>query len=394
MWIEREISNKIIKLSLQYPSLVLTGARQVGKTSLLRKLFPDHSFVSLDLPSLSEMAENNPEEFLRKYPPPVLIDEVQYAPALFRFLKVYIDQNRHAYGQIIMTGSQKFSLMKEVSESLAGRCAIMELEGLSLNELGETELGDNLAMRCLKGGFPQIHASEEMDLLVFYQSYLATYLERDIRSLIKVGQLRDFERFIRACAYRNGQLINKSDIARDVGISAPTANEWLSALQASNQIVLLEPWFSNQNKSMVKSPKLYFQDTGLLCYLLNIEQPDHLRSSPFWGSIFETLIFSEIRKRFLSLKGAWDLWFWRNQKGLEVDFLYHRGGEFVLIEAKGKESPNKKDFTNLEKIVEMLGRKRCKKVLCCLSPNAYTEKNNISIENIFTIWDRLGIPLS
>lgn len=389
MWIDREISNKIMTISQQYPSLVLTGARQVGKTSLLRKLFPNHSFVSLDLPSLSEMAENSPEEFLRKYPPPILIDEVQYAPALFRFLKVFIDQNRHNHGQIIMTGSQKFSLMKEISESLAGRCAVMELEGLSFNELGEINPEENVAARCIKGGFPQIHATEEMDLLVFHQSYLATYLERDIRTLIKVGQLRDFERFIRACAYRNAQLINKADIARDVGISAPTANEWLSALQASNQIVLLEPWFSNKSKSMVKSPKLYFQDTGLLCYLLNIENQKFLRSSPFWGSIFETMLFSEIRKRFLSVRGSWDLWFWRNQKGLEIDFIYHRGGEFVLIEAKGKENPNQRDFVNLEKVAETLGRKKCKKVLCCLNPNNYIAKNGIAIENIYTIWNGL-----
>src|SRR5499427_10182077 len=264
MWIPRDIEPRLQRSARTRPVLVLTGARQTGKTSTFRRLFPEHEFVSLDLPTEAEQAEKEPESFLRQHPAPVIIDEVQYAPGLFRYLKIAVDAGRSRHGRFLLTGSQKFTLMKSVSESLAGRADIVELETLSLHE-SQTALPKATPEDAIvRGGFPELHADPDIDHVAFYNSYLATYLERDVRSLANVGSLRDFERFLRACALRSANLLNKADLARDVGISPSTASQWLSTLAASGQIVLLEPWFSNRTKSIVKSPKLYLADTGLL----------------------------------------------------------------------------------------------------------------------------------
>jgi len=392
MWIPREISEKVEAVAKQFPAVVLTGSRQVGKTSLLKRLFPHHRFVTLDLPSLSELAENEPERFLAKYAPPVVIDEVQYAPNLFRYLKLHIDQHRQLNGQIIMTGSQKFTLMKGISESLAGRCAVLELESLSSFEIEGAfrPNSPNLFSLIFQGGFPQIYAGEEVDREIYMQSYVATYLERDVRSLLNIGQLRDFERFLRASAYRSGQVLNKADLARDIGISPPTANEWLSVLQASNQIVLLEPWFNNKTKSLIKSPKIFFQDTGLLCFLLNLNTEAEMLESPFWGNIFESFVFSEMRKRYQANSGKWDIWFWRDLKGLEVDFLIPKGGRYQLIEVKTKENPTAKDFENLRRVSQVLGPELVEKILVCRTANSYLNRqHDVQVVSYDELWQIL-----
>lgn len=236
---------------------MLAGPRQTGKTTLLRHLFPEHRYVTLDRPLLAEQAEEDPESFLSQNPPPVLIDEVQYAPGLFRHLKLKIDENREAKGQFILTGSQKFTLMKGVSESLAGRVAVFDFEGLSALEIGERNRPDLSPESWFpyfsRGGFPELWQYPDMPSELYLDSYIATYLERDVRQVLAVGSLRDFERFLRACALRSGQQLNKSDLARDVGISVPTAGEWLSVLTALGQVHLLEPWFGNLNKRLVKA---------------------------------------------------------------------------------------------------------------------------------------------
>ena len=261
MWIPRAVEPRLQRSAKTRPVVVLTGARQTGKTSTFLRLFPKHAFVSLDLPNEAEQAEKEPGTFLQRHPPPVLIDEVQYAPGLFRHLKVAVDAHRTRNGQFLLTGSQKFTLMKNVSESLAGRADIVELETLSFAEIQAALPQTGIETAIVRGGFPELYANPDIDSVAFYNSYLATYLERDVRSLTNVGSLRDFERFLRACALRSANLLNKADLARDVGIAPSTANHWLSMLEASGQIVLLEPWFSNRTKSIVKSPKLYLADT-------------------------------------------------------------------------------------------------------------------------------------
>src|SRR5207244_6330748 len=242
-----------------------------------RRLFPEHQFVSLDLTTESEQAEKEPESFLREHPGPVIIDEVQYAPGLFRYLKVAVDASRNRHGQFLLTGSQRFTLMKSVSESLAGRADIAELETLSLAEIQAALPKTTPEEAIVRGGFPELHADSDIDHVAYYNSYIATYLERDVRSLANVGSLRDFERFVRACALRSANLLNKADLARDVGISPSTANQWLSMLEASGQVQLLEPWFSNRTKSIVQSPKLYISHPGLPCSVLNILSSDYPR---------------------------------------------------------------------------------------------------------------------
>lgn len=365
MWIERDISARIERLATQRPAIVLTGARQVGKTALLQRLFPKHTFVSLDLPMDAALAENEPREFFSRYPPPVIIDEVQYAPGLFRHLKASIDAHRKSYGRYILTGSQSFTLMKNISDSLAGRAAILELEALSWREVHGGLANMRLEEALLRGGYPELYDNLELDAADYHRSYLSTYLERDVRSLINVGSLRDFERFVRACALRSGQLLNKAELARDVGISSPTANQWLGVLAASNQVFLLEPWFTNGTKSMVKSPKLYWSDVGFMAWLIGVRTQSELAQSPHVGALWETFVCSELRKRLQVTVGAPPLHFWRD-RDLEVDFVINRGGRFELMEAKWAREPTARDAVNLLKVEERLGAKYVlsKQVLC------------------------------
>jgi len=337
--------------------VVLTGARQTGKTSTFRRLFPEHEFVSLDLPTEAEQAEKEPQSFLRENPAPVIIDEVQYAPGLFRYLKVAVDAARNRHGQFLLTGSQKFTLMKSVSESLAGRADIVELETLSLAEIQAALPKTTPESAVIRGGFPELHADPDIDHVAFYNSYLATYLERDVRSLANVGSLRDFERFLRACALRSANLLNKADLARDVGISPSTANHWLSVLEASGQVVLLEPWFSNRTKSIVKSPKLYVSDTGVLCALLNIRSLDELRQSPAAGAVWETFVFAQLRARERRMGRVGGLFFWRDRTR-EVDFVVDAAGKLELYEVKWNEVPTVGDTVNLEFVRKVVGESR------------------------------------
>jgi hypothetical protein len=357
MWISRAVEPRLQRSAKTRPVIVFTGARQTGKTSTFRRLFPKHTFVSLDLPTEAEQAEKEPGRFLQRHPPPVIIDEVQYAPGLFRHLKVQVDAHRSRNGQFLLTGSQKFTLMNKVSESLAGRADIVELETLSFAEISAALPQTTLETAVVRGGFPELYANPDIDLVAFYNSYLATYLERDVRLLTNVGNLRDFERFVRACALRSANLLNKADLARDVGIAPSTAGHWLSVLEASGQIVLLEPWFSNRTKSIVKSPKLYFADTGLLCALLNIRSEEALLQSPAIGAVWETFVFAQLRDRERRAGRVGALFFWRDRTR-EVDFLVDAGGRLELFEAKWTELPDSGDIVNLEFVRNAVGKAR------------------------------------
>lgn len=371
MWIPRDIESRLLRSAHTRPVVVLTGARQTGKTSTFRRLFPNHNFVSLDLPTEAEQAEKEPQTFLERHPVPVIIDEVQYAPGLFRYLKVAVDAARRRNGQFLLTGSQKFTLMKSVSESLAGRADIAELETLSLAEIRRV-LPETTAERVIvRGGFPELHADPDIDHVAFYNSYLATYLERDVRSLASVGSLRDFERFLRACALRSANLLNKADLARDVGVSPTTANHWLSVLEASGQVALLEPWFSNRTKSIVKSPKLYLSDTGLLCALLNIRSEGDLRQSPAAGAVWETFVFAQLRARERRAGRVQSLFFWRDRTR-EVDFVVDVAGRLELFEAKWTEVPSTGDAVNLVFVRNVVGKARiANAAIVCRTANGY-----------------------
>jgi hypothetical protein len=354
VWIARHLERRVGRAARTRPAVVLTGARQTGKTATLRRLFPRHHFVSLDLPSEAEQADRDPAAFFSRHPAPVIIDEVQYAPGVFRHVKAAVDADRGRNGAFLLTGSQKFTLMKGVAESLAGRAEILELDTLSLAEIRTVRPAIAIDAAIVRGGFPELHAHPDIDHSAYYHSYVATYLERDVRSLTSVGSLRDFERFLRACALRSANLLNKADLARDVGIAPSTANQWLSVLEASGQVVLLEPWFSNRTKSIVKSPKLYLSDTGLLCALLNIRTAKELRQSPAVGAIWETFVFAQLRQRERRTGATGRVCYWRDRTR-EVDFVVDRGGRLELFEAKWTETPSLRDAVNLAFVRDVVG---------------------------------------
>ena len=337
VWIQRQFEDILRKSAETRPVVVLTGPRQTGKTSLVRRLFPEHAYVSLDLPSEAAQAEGDPIAFLQRHGENLIVDEVQYAPALFRHLKRVVDEKRDQMGRLILTGSQPFQLMQGVAESLAGRADILHLDGLSYREIQADAQPLAVEAFVLRGGFPELHERPDLDAASFYRSYVATYLERDLRMQLQVGNLRDFERFLRACALRTSQLLNRAELARDVGISPTTAGQWLSALEHSGIITLLEPWFSNATKALVKTPKLHFNDSGLCAFLMGIQNLDDLLSSPLAGALWETCVFTEIGKA-LAANPRWQLAFWRDRTK-EADFLFHRAGRFILADAKWSENP-------------------------------------------------------
>lgn len=371
MWIERAILPLVQRRAARRPVVLVTGARQVGKTRLVRVAFPDHAYVSLDLPSDAALADEDPGTFLAAHPPPVIIDEVQYAPGLFRHLKVAVDAHRERNGQFILTGSQKAPLMRSASESLAGRLDLVEMEGLTWAEIRAARPRMTVEEALVRGGYPELYEKPELDAAAWYRSYVATYLERDVRQILNVGNLRDYERFVRACALRSGGLLNKADLARDVGVSGPTAASWLSVLEASNQVAVLEPWFSNRTKSLVKTPKLYVCDPGLCAFFVGIHDPAELLASPLAGALWETFVFAQLRRSQANASGGWSLWFWRDRSH-EVDFLYHRGGRFDLADAKLGASPSRRDVDPLRKVAGMLPEGSVRSLaLLCRAPHAY-----------------------
>jgi uncharacterized protein len=371
VWIERNLQAQATRLASQRPALLVTGARQSGKTALVRHVFPQHRYVSLDLPSEAEQAEREPAAFLERHGTPLVIDEVQYAPSIFRHLKSRIDARRPLggeSGEFILTGSQAFSLMHGVSESLAGRVGLLELEGLSYSEARASTPRLDPVDFALRGAFPELWSDPDLDAKSFHHAYVASYLERDVRSVLNVSSLRDFERFLRACALRSAQVLNKADLARDVGISPSTADKWLSVLSASDQIYLLEPWFSNRTKSLVKSPKLYLNDSGLLCFLLGVSSSLDLLASPFAGPVWETLVCAELRRQLRFGVRPGQLFYFRDRTK-EVDFVIHRGGRFELYEAKWTEQPNASDLRSIQKVSEDLGQRSITRsgVICRVS---------------------------
>jgi len=371
MWIDRQVEPLLLQRAATRPVVVLTGARQTGKTSLMRRLFPEHGFVTLDLPSEAEQAERDPGAFLARHPPPVVVDEVQYAPGLFRHLKAAVDRERGRAGAFLLTGSQPLGLMKSVSDSLAGRAAVVELEPLSFAEAKTAHPRLTAEKFLVRGGFPELYENLEIDSEGFLRSYVATYLERDLRQILHVSNLRNYERFLRAAALRSAQLLNRADLARDVGIGGSTAGAWLSALEASHQLMLLEPWFANRTKSLVKRPKLYLRDAGLAALLCGVRTIDALRASPLAGALWETFVCAEIRRAQSNRRGGWDFHFWGG-RAREADFLLHRAGAFHLADAKWTEHPDARDAAALRRIAGMLpaGSVRSMSIFC-RAPNPY-----------------------
>ncbi len=371
MWIAREQAETLRRMAQQFPAVVLTGARQVGKTTLVRRVFPDYRYVSLDLPATAELAEKSPERFLRQAPAPLIVDEIQYAPSLLRHLKAAIDQDRRP-GRYVLTGSQNFPLMQGISESLAGRCGVLQMLNLSMAELRAAGIAAEAETCLAKGWFPELHARPDVEAPFWYAAYLSTYLERDVRNVLRVGNLRDFDRFLRACALRTGQLLSYSQLARDVGIAPNTAKQWISVLAASDQILLLEPYHRNLGKRLIKAPKLYLCDTGLAAFLMGFEDQAPLIGHPAVGALWETYVVMEVLKHFRAAGRNVPVWFWRTAYGDEVDLLVERGGRFIALEAKYCERPDKRDLKGFSALTRMYGEQALiRGYVVCRTPHAY-----------------------
>jgi len=331
---ERSMSETLLKTARSFPGTVLIGPRQSGKTTLLKQLFPEYSYINLESPDTLLRIQGDPRGFLLSDQRHWIIDEAQKFPELFSYLQEEIDKTPIP-GRFILSGSQNFLLDEKINQTLAGRVAILELLPLSYSEYltNNTCSPTTLWKFLYEGSYPRLY-HEHLDPIIWYNSYIRTYLERDVRSLIHIRNLNIFQTFLKLCAGRHGQLLNLNALANDCGISQTTATHWLSVLESSYIIHLLKPHHQNFNKRLVKTPKLYFYESALVCHLLGIESPEHLQSHAHRGAIFEGFVMAEILKFYAAQGKTAPLYFWRDHLGTEVDALLEKGGDLFAIEIK------------------------------------------------------------
>ena len=397
MYVNRHIE-KVLKSAInEKGALCLTGARQVGKSTVLKTLFSEHRELALDDSRLLRLALEQPEEFFEQFEPPVFVDEIQYAPSLFSYMKIHIDKTG-AKGAFVLSGSQKYEMMSGVTESLAGRINLIDLYGLSLREIQNDDFSDRfiptqeyLAKRNPKeltfnevwdniwrGFYPEIVVNNT-DWSRFYSSYIRTYLDRDVSKLGKVGDLMQFEKFMVALAARTSQLLNISAISKDTGISVPTVEKWLSILVASNIVYILKPYYNNVMKRLIKTPKTYFLDTGLASYLLGWDNAKVLQNGAMSGAMFETFVIGEIIKSWVNADGVtpnMSFYYYRDKDGNEIDLLINRNGVLYPIEIKKHINCDKGDisaFKQLDKIPDM---KRGDGCVVCMADDVFPITGN------------------
>ncbi len=334
--------------------VTITGPRQSGKTTLAKMVLADKPYYSLEDPDVRRMALEDPRGFLARLPDGGVLDEVQRAPELLSYLQSHVDEDGRM-GLFLLTGSQQFGLMAGITQSLAGRTAFIELLPLSISELSNAGIGsDSLDNMLFNGGYPPLY-DRQLSPNTWFPAYVTAYVERDVRQLLKVQDLEIFQRFVRLCAGRSGQLLNLSTLAADCGVTHNTAKAWISVLEASYLLFQLRPHHNNFNKRLVKSPKLYFYDVGLLCWLLGIREADQLATHPLRGHIFETMIVSEWMKKYLNRGEKPPLYFWRDSNGNEVDLIVDTGTGLMPIEIKSGQTVNQDFFAGLEKWMRLGG---------------------------------------
>lgn len=347
MRIGREISNSMQSMLSKYPILALTGPRQSGKTTLLKSIFPDFQYVSLENPDNRDFAQSDPNGFLEKYASRVIFDEVQRVPPIFSYLQTRVDESG-MMGQYILSGSQNFHLMHNITQSLAGRVAIFKLFPFDHQELKSSNLlKEGYLENLISGFYPAIY-DRDIPPRIFYSNYIQTYIQRDVNELISIKNTRLFQNFLSLCATHAGQLLNMNALANQCGVSQPTAKSWISVLENSYIVFTLQPLHDNFSKRVVKTPKLYFYDTGLLCHLLKIKSPDQILTHPIKGPLFENMMVAEYVKRMHHKNDLEDLWFWRDSAGHEVDFIVQDGLSMNLIEMKSTKTIMSALFSGLK----------------------------------------------
>lgn len=392
MYIIRHIEEVLKSAINEKGAICVTGARQVGKSTVLKILFTEHRELTLDDGRLLRLAVERPEEFFEQFPPPVFVDEIQYAPSLFPYIKIYIDRTG-AKGVFLLSGSQRYEMMSNMTESLAGRVNLIDLYGLSMREiLGDDFRGEFVPTseylnrrnpkpikynevweNIWRGFYPEIVESGT-DWSRFYSSYIRTYLDRDVSKLGQVGDLLKFEKFMIAMAARTGQLLNIADVAKDTGISQQTAEKWLSVLVASNIIYILKPYNNNVLKRLIKTPKTYFLDTGLASYLVGWDNAQVLQNGAMAGAMFETFVIGEIVKSWVNKDGVTPsmyFYFFRDKDGNEIDLLIKRGGVLYPIEVKKHINCDMGDITSFKQLDKIPDMKRGEGCVVCMAEDIF-----------------------
>jgi predicted AAA+ superfamily ATPase len=330
--IKREIESSCRALSAQYPVITITGPRQSGKTTLARNLFPQKPYVNLEMPDERRFAIEDPRSFLARFPDGAILDEIQRTPDIPSYLQGIVDDKKQN-GLFVLTGSQQFEVSQTISQSLAGRTAMIKLLPLSVGECVGTVPVDDLDTLLQAGFYPGLHM-QHIQPEIFYSNYFETYVERDLRQLSQIDDLMVFEKFVRLLAGRAGSLLNYSSIANDCGVSPPTIKKWVSLLEAGYIAFLMPPFFRNIGKRLIKLPKIYFFDVGLLCFLVGIKTKEHLAAHPLRGNIFENFVVMELLKSRYNLAQRSDLYFYRDQAGNEVDVIIDLGNQLIPVEVK------------------------------------------------------------
>ena len=357
MYLKRNCSKVLDRLSKGFPVIGVTGPRQSGKTTLVRHYFHDKPYVTLENPENLEFAHSDPKGFLAQFPQGAILDEIQRQPELLSYIQGIVDDSKQL-AQFVLTGSQQFGLRAKISQSLAGRIGLIELLPFSISELNANNVKEiTLNELTYKGFYPPVY-DRDLTAADWFASYVQTYIERDVKQLIHVRDTINFQTFLRLCAGRAGQVMNLSSIGNDCGISHNTVKEWLSVLEASYLVFKLTPHFENFSKRLLKSPKYYFHDTGLLCWLLGINSPEQLVSHPLKGAIFENLVVAEVLKNTTEKGEQPRLYYWRDSRGLEVDLIIDKGHQQLMpVEIKAGQTINKSFFRNLETWQKLAGEK-------------------------------------
>jgi uncharacterized protein len=382
----RVLEHAIRRAMRTFPAALITGPRQSGKTTLLTERFSKtHQYVSVENPDVRARLIDDPIGFLKAHPPPVILDEIQYVPEFLHYIKTAIDEDRQP-GQWLLSGSQNFALMQGVSQTLSGRIAILNLLPFTLGEsIGSgkldysideiisqvfsakdrsfTSVSYTLDDWILRGSYPEIRNNPQVDRQLWCASYIQTYLERDVRQIVNVGDLNTFDRFLRVCATQTGQILNLSEISRDVGVSVPTIKKWISILEASYQIYLLPPHFRNFGKRIIKSPKIYFLDPAIASFLMGLHDSEPLLNGPMIGHLFETAVISEWVKAFYHRGEKPELFYWRSKTGLEIDLLIDRNSRLCPLETKASATLLPGHAKSLNKWRELAGGEVAKGVI-------------------------------